>query len=102
MTAYDTVTEALAGLKERGYGIDFNLAFDRVICRQTGIFLYPADFEIAETYRFEGDTDPGDENIIYALASKDGNIKGVLLSAYGVYSDGMDTDMIQKLGTQHG
>ena len=42
MTSYDTVTEALAGLKARGYSVDFNLAFDRVICKETGIFLYPS------------------------------------------------------------
>ncbi len=49
MTTYDTVTEALAGLKTRGYKIDFNLAFDRVICQESGIFLYPSDFEITDS-----------------------------------------------------
>lgn len=102
MIAYDTITEALADLKTRGYSIDFNLAFDRVICKETGIFLYPKDFEIVENYRFEGDTDPGDENIVYALESKDGNIKGVLLSAYGVYSEEIDADMIKKLSVHRG
>lgn len=97
MTNYDTITEALADLKSRGFSIDFNLAFDRVICKETGIFLYPKDFEITETYRFEGETDPGDENIVYALESKDGNIKGVLMSAYGVYSEEIDAEMIKKL-----
>jgi hypothetical protein len=97
MRTYDTITEALSDLKSRGYSIDFNLAFDRLICKETGIFLYPKDFEIVEDYRFEGETDPGDENIVYALESKDGNIKGVLLSAYGVYSEEIDTEMIKKL-----
>lgn len=101
MIAYDTVTEALAGLKERGYNIDFNLAFDRVICKETGIFLYPTDFEITEFHRFEGETDPGDENTVYAVESKDGNIKGVLVSAYGVYSEEMDENMLKKLAMHH-
>jgi hypothetical protein len=100
MYTYDTVSEALYGLKERGYKIDFNLAFDKVICRESGIFLYPADFEITELYRFEGNTDPGDENIVYALASKDGNIKGSLVTAYGAYSEDIDPDLVQKL-TMH-
>jgi len=100
MITYDTVSEALAGLKERGYKVDFNLAFDKVICRESGIFLYPADFEITEFYRFEGITDPGDENTVYALESKDGTVKGVLLSAYGTYSEDLDTEMIRKL-TMH-
>jgi hypothetical protein len=101
MIAYDTITEGLADLKARGYTIDFNLAFDRLMCRETGIFLYPSDFEITEFYRFEGDTDPGDENTLYALQSKDGNIKGVLLQAYGVYSEDMDPDLLKKLTIHH-
>ena len=97
MTTYDTVTEALTGLKERGYSIDFNLAFDRLICKESGIFLYPKDFEITEFHRFEGNTDPGDENTVYALESKDVNEKGTLVAAHGTYSEDMDTDMLRKL-----
>ncbi|MES2647306.1 MAG: phosphoribosylpyrophosphate synthetase [Bacteroidota bacterium] len=97
MTTYDTVTEALSGLKTRGYKIDFNLAFDRVICKESGIFLYPSDFEITEFHRFEGMTDPGDENTVYAVESKDGNVKGVLVAAHGTYSEDIDTDMLRKL-----
>ena len=102
MTAYDTIPEGLADLKARGYTIDFNLAFDRVICKESGIFLYPADFEIVEFHRFEGNTDPGDENTLYALQSKDGDVKGVLLTAYGVYSEDIDAEMIKKLAIHHG
>ncbi len=97
MTAYDTITEGLADLKRRGYTIDFNLAFDRLLCKESGIYLYPSDFEITEFYRFEGETDPGDENTLYALQSKEGGIKGVLLTAYGVYSEDIDPEMLQKL-----
>lgn len=101
MTTYDTVTEALAGLKQRGYSIDFNLAFDRVICKETGIFLYPSDFEITEFHRFEGNTDPGDENTVYAIESKDGNIKGVLVAPHGTYSEEIDTEMLRKMAVHH-
>ena len=97
MISYDTVTEALTDLNERGYRVDFNLAFDRIICKESGLFLYPKDFEITEFYRFEGPTDPGDENTVYALESKDGNVKGVLVAAHGAYSEDMDTDMLRKL-----
>lgn len=97
MIAYQTLTEGLADLKQRGFTVDFNLAFDRVVCRSTGIFLYPADFEIVEMHHFDGQTDPGDDNILYAISSKDQRIKGVLVSAYGVYSEDMDAGMLKKL-----
>ena len=97
MKTYDTVTEALKDLKLRGFTIDFNIAFDKIICSENKICLNPNEFEIVETYRFEGDTDPGDENVVYAIESKDTKIKGTMLSAYGMYAESASSEMIQKL-----
>ncbi len=97
MRSYDTVTDALQGLKNRGYNIDFNIAFDKIICSNTGTCLNPDEFEIVEVYRFEGDTDPGDENVVYAVESKDGKMKGSISSAYGIYADPISDVMIKKL-----
>ena len=97
MDNYDTVTDALNGLKAKGYTLDFNIAFDKIICQQNNFCLDPHEFEIMETYRFEGETDPGDEDVVYAVASKDGAMKGVITSAYGMYADTINTDMIKKL-----
>jgi hypothetical protein len=98
MFSYDTITEALAGLKQRGYTTDFNLSFDRIVCHQTPVTLMPADFEITELYRFEGETDPADEAIIYAIESKQG-LKGTLVNAYGLYADESSAEMVKKLST---
>lgn len=97
MDNYDTVTGALNALKAKGYTMDFNLAFDKIICRQNDFCLNPDEFEIMETYRFEGATDPGDEDVVYAVAAKDGSIKGVITSAYGMYADTVSSEMIKKL-----
>ncbi len=97
MYQYDTVVGALKGLKDRGYTLDFNLAFDKIICSQNDQCLNPSEFEIVEVYRFEGDTNPSDEDVVYAVASKDGAIKGAITSAYGSYADTVSTDMLQKL-----
>lgn len=97
MHVYDTVTTALADLKKRGFELDFNIAFDTVNCIDKGICLIPSEFEIIEHYRFEGNTDPADESIVYAIQAKHGNIKGVLVSAYGTYSENMSEEMIHKL-----
>jgi len=100
MHTYDTVTEAMAALKQRGFTTDFNLAFDNINCSKTGKCLSPAEFEITEHYRFEGETDPADESVVYAIESKDGSIKGVLVSAYGTYSEPVSEAMISKLSVQ--
>jgi hypothetical protein len=49
MYVYDTITEALAGLKQRGFALDFNLAENCLICQ--GNRFDVNDFEISEWYR---------------------------------------------------
>jgi hypothetical protein len=97
MAAYDTVTEALEGLKQRGFTTDFNLAFDNIRCRETGECLSPAEFEIVEHHRFEGDSNPSDEEVVYAIAAKNGAMKGTLVSAFGIYSETVDDVLMRKL-----
>ena len=101
MVAYDTVTAALAGLKKKGYTLDFNIAFDKIQCAQNGVCLNPHEFEIVDFFRFEGETDPSDQAIVYAIESKDQQLKGVLVNAYGVYSDPVSNEMLRKLNFQH-
>ncbi len=100
MKTFDTVTEALADLKSRGYTTDFNLAFNKIMCSTTKTCLTPGDFEITEFYRFEGETNPSDEDIVYGISSRDGKMKGVLMSAFGVYADSISDDMLKKLSIQ--
>jgi hypothetical protein len=92
--------DALKDLKSRGFTTDFNMAFDAIECQTTGICLSPSQFEIVEHYRFEGDTNPSDSSVIYAVQSHDGTLKGTLISAYGVYSDAVSEHMIQKLNAR--
>ena len=46
--------------------------------------------------RFEGDSDPGDEAVVYGIESKSG-IKGILVNGYGYSSDSMSDDIARKL-----
>jgi hypothetical protein len=96
MYSYETVTEALAGLAQRGYTNNFNIQCDSLECKDLNLMLRPEDFEIVEFYRFEGDSNPGDEETVYAIQSKDG-VKGVLVNAFGIYSDGLTDEILQKL-----
>ncbi len=100
MESYETVTDALNGLKEQGYTLDFNIAFDKLICSQNEICLNPHEFEITAMYRFEGDSNPSDEDVVYAIQSKDGLLKGTISSAFGLYADTVSSEMIKKL-TDH-
>jgi hypothetical protein len=93
-TAYDTVTQAVNGLKARGFTMDFNLKENCIVCNNDK--FNPEEFEIVEVYRFEGNTDPADEAVVYAIESANG-LKGVLVNGYGIYSDSISSDMAKKL-----
>ncbi len=97
MYVYDTVSAAVNGLKKRGFNTDFNLTENCIVCHQDK--FDPADFEIVEVYRFEGNTDPADEAVVYGIESKTG-LKGVLVNAYGPYSDSMSAAMAAKLNIE--
>ena len=94
MFVYDTVTEAVKGLKQRGYTRDFNLKENCIICNDEK--FHPEDFEIVEVYRFEGETDPADEAVVFAVESNRGD-RGVLVSGYGISADEMSAEMAKKL-----
>lgn len=100
MYTYDTMAEALQGLKQRGYQIDFNLKADRIYCDKTPLSLQASEFEITEIYRFEGDSDPADEAVVYAIESRKGE-KGVLVNGFGPSADEIGEEMVEKLKVRH-
>ncbi|HCN84515.1 MAG TPA: phosphoribosylpyrophosphate synthetase [Sphingobacteriaceae bacterium] len=102
MKDYQTMVEALNDLKERGFNLDFNLAKGTLHNSTKNITLHPRDFEIVELYRFEGDSDPADNSILYALKSDKYDAKGVFVNAYGVYSDDVSEELLKKLNTPNG
>ncbi|HAX50260.1 MAG TPA: phosphoribosylpyrophosphate synthetase [Ignavibacteria bacterium] len=96
MYSYDTLSEALNDLEKRGYTRDFNIECDSIVCKSIELKLHPGDFEISEYYRFEGESDPDDSEIVYAITSKEG-IKGTIVNGYGIYSDEISDEMLRKL-----
>ena len=94
MYTYDTVTAAVNGLKQRGYTKDFNLEENCIVCHEDK--YHPEDFEIVEVYRYEGNSDPADEAVVYAIEGRNGE-KGVLVSGYGISADEMSDEMVKKL-----
>jgi hypothetical protein len=96
MKVYDTLVEALNDLKQRGFTHDFNLDNDCVVCTEINLSLSPEEFDIVETHRFEGETNPSDQSVLYAIESKKGT-KGVLVNAFGIYADPISDAMVKKL-----
>jgi len=78
--------------------VDFNLEADCISCPDSQ--LKPSEFVIAEVYRFEGESDPADEAVVYAIESKDGR-KGVLVNGFGISADELGEEMVEKLAVRH-
>ena len=79
MYHYATVSKALQELNDKGFTTDFNLEEDRIKNSAD-------DFEIEHIYRYEGESDPGDEATVYGIKAKTGE-KGVFVVSPGAYSE---------------
>ncbi len=97
MEDFDTLSEAMAILREEGYVEDFNLLGDRLECRDGAIRVFSREFVVDRYFRFEGMSDPGDSSILYAITSPKYSLKGQLVNGYGIYSEEVADDMVEKL-----
>lgn len=97
MKPMTTVSQVLNVLKERGYTEEFNLKETCIVSQNGELSLSPDQFEVDKHYRFEGQSDPGDSAIVYAISSKETDVKGTLVDGYGMYSETLSKDMIEAL-----
>jgi hypothetical protein len=97
MESYATLVEAINGLKAQGYTEDFNLKDNYLDCSNSKHQLSPDDFKVDNVFRFEGESDPEDQAVLYAISSEKYNLKGTLVNAYGIYSDNQANEIIKKL-----
>lgn len=97
--AYSTLSEAVNDLQRRGYTDDLQLGGHCVVCDARGLSLDPEEFQIDEFHRFEGNSDPEDQSIVYAISSAEHGLKGVLVNAYGPDASSMTQEMVRKLAT---
>ena len=80
------MVSVLSDLTKSGYTAQFK-ANDKGICSMTSQKNFkPDQVEIKHFYRFEGESDPGDSSIVYAIETKTGE-KGTLIDSYGAESD---------------
>lgn len=99
--SFGTLSETINELVKLGYTHDFNIKDDCIVCHKTNITLSPDEFQIDKVYRFEGDSDPEYQSILYAISSTKFDVKGTLVNGYGISSNETVTKLIEKLNTHH-
>lgn len=92
MYHYATVSKALEELNNKGYTVDFNVQESKIINN-------PNDFEIQHIYRYEGESDPGDEATVFGIESKTGE-KGVFVAGLNAYTENSAAMVLQDLSTK--
>ncbi|MFB9863067.1 hypothetical protein [Rufibacter immobilis] len=76
-----------ARLKKEGYVTDFRVTEDNRLCTLKGDKSYAVEeVRIVDFYRFEGETNPDDMSILYAIECTDGT-RGTISNSYGPYAD---------------
>ena len=86
MMHMNTLTERMEDLRQKGYTYDFGPRKDYLEETTTDTKLKSDEFTVDKFYRFEGESDPGDEMTLYAITTNSG-MKGVFVAAQGTYSE---------------
>lgn len=83
-TEMTTLTSVLEKLRSQKKDTEFAMTEEGFTAGKNKYYK-PEDLTIIKTYRFEGDSDPSDSNILYLIEASDGLI-GYSIDAYGAYS----------------
>ncbi|MGC4039755.1 MAG: hypothetical protein QM710_02880 [Flavobacterium sp.] len=86
---YASVIKALEELKSKGFAVDFNLL-------EQDIMDHPEHYEILHIYRYEGDSNPDDEAIVYGIKSNTGE-KGVFVAGFSPGSESEAAKVLHDL-----
>lgn len=76
MKPYVTLSETMNDLRKEGYTEDFNLQQNCLECRNGQFKVFADELKIDRFYRFEGDSNPSDAAILYAISSDKHHLKG--------------------------
>lgn len=79
---YSSLVEAHQDLLRKGYDKNYNVTDSNGMEDGDGHTYSPSQLSIDEFHRFEGESDPADNSIIYAVTANDGT-KGTLVDAFG-------------------
>ncbi len=70
----------------KGYTDSFKVTKQGMKSTTTEKLYMPEEVSVINFYRFEGESDPADNSILYVMETADG-LKGTLVDAYGPYAD---------------
>lgn len=85
-----TLSEVMEKMRIKGWDSEFKWSPEG-FSTGTGKFYNPDELLIIKVFRFEGESDPADNSILYIIEAYDG-MTGYSLDMYGVYSNHDDEE----------
>jgi len=79
-----------------GYVDDFKMSDKGLRSLKTEKVYQPEEVNVINFFRFEGQSDPNDNTIMYVIETSDG-LKGTLVDAYGPYADRKLAEFMQQV-----
>lgn len=87
-------------LYKQGYKAQFKALHSGIQSLDTDVVYLPQDVKIDNFYRFEGESDPSDNSILYAIETSSGE-KGTLTDGYGMYYNAKISEFIKEVEEIH-
>ncbi|ANH81902.1 hypothetical protein A8C56_13785 [Niabella ginsenosidivorans] len=91
-----TISECIKHAAKEGYTRSFFITGSGLSYNGAPKAYAPGEVIIKNFYRFEGGSDPADNSVLYLLQTPDG-ARGILLDAYGIYSDGYIAQFVKEI-----
>lgn len=79
-----------------GYTDDFKIVDSGLKSLKSERVYNPEEVHVKNYFRFEGQSDPNDNTIMYVIETTDG-LKGTLVDAYGPYADVKLSEFMQQV-----
>jgi hypothetical protein len=93
----ETLSEAIARLEAAGFRDSFRADGARLWALAAQRFFAPAALVVEEVVRFEGESDPDDQAILFALRSPDGAVRGTFTTSFGTLADPASVEIVGGL-----
>ncbi len=95
-TEMNSAVECMNKLNAAGFTTQFKANEKGLKSLSTETIFKPDEVKVLTFYRFEGDTDPADESILFAIETNTGE-RGTLIDSYGPDNNQFVTDFIKQV-----
>jgi hypothetical protein len=92
----DSLVRVLAAVEELGFYSQFEVNGKNLVSLKTDNHFQSDEVKIVHFYRFEGESNPDDSSIMYAIECNTGE-KGTLVDGYGTAADSETANFMRNV-----